>query len=223
MPKDILKVMIGYDPNEVVAYHVLAHSIISRSSAPVSIIPVKLEHLEGHKKDPKGSTEFSLTRFLTPMLAGYTGQALFLDCDMLVRCDIKELFDQCGHNKDVYVVKHDYTPKNETKFLDNEQHVYPRKNWSSMMLFNCAACKRLTNSFVADATPSVLHQFKWCQDERIGELGAEWNHLVGEGERNPEAKIIHFTNGIPPFKGMGRQEFAQEWRAELKEMNYAAS
>ena len=84
----MLKVMIGYDPNEVVAYHVLAHSILSRSSVPVSIIPVRLDYFEGHKKDPKGSTEFSLTRFLTPMLSGWNGQALFLDCDMLVRCDI---------------------------------------------------------------------------------------------------------------------------------------
>ena len=220
----MLKIMIGYDPNEAIAYHVLAHSILSRSSVPVSIIPVCLPYFKGHEKDAAASTEFSLTRFLTPMLAGWTGQALFLDCDMLVRCDIKELFDQCGHDKDVYVVKHDYTPKDDVKFLDNEQHVYPRKNWSSVMMFNCSssACKRLSNDFVTTASPSVLHQFKWCQDERIGELGVEWNHLVGEYDSNKSAKIIHFTNGIPPFKGMGRQEYSKEWRDELKAMTYAA-
>lgn len=219
----MLKIMIGYDPNEAVAYHVLAHSILSRSSVPVSIIPVCLPYFEGHEKDPNGSTEFSLTRFLTPMLAGFKGRALFMDCDMLVRCDIKELFDQCGHDKDVYVVKHDYTPKSEAKFLDNEQHIYPRKNWSSLMLFNCAssACQRLSNDFVTNASPSVLHQFKWCQSDRIGELGVEWNHLVGEYEPNPDAKIVHYTLGTPCFKGLGRQEFSREWRAELKAMNYA--
>jgi len=221
----MLKVMIGYDPNEVVAYHVLAHSILSKSSVPVSIIPVRLPYFKGHEKDPNASTEFSLTRFLTPMLSGYSGQALFLDCDMLVRCDIKELFDLCGYDQDVYVVKHDYTPVSETKFLDNPQHKYPRKNWSSVMLFNCdsSACQRLTNQFVVEATPSVLHQFKWCQDDRIGEIGHEWNHLVGEADHNPDAKIVHFTNGIPVFKGLGRQEFSKEWRDELKAMNYATN
>lgn len=221
----MLNVMIGYDPNEAAAYHVLAHSILSRASVPVSITPVCLPYFEGHKKDPSASTEFSLTRFLTPMLAGYSGRALFLDCDMLVRCDIKELFDSCGYDKDVYVVKHDYTPVGETKFLDSVQHVYPRKNWSSVMLFNCAssACKRLTNQFVLEASPSVLHQFKWCQTERIGELGAEWNHLVGELEPNPNAKIVHFTNGIPAFKGLGRQEFSREWKSELKAMNHVTN
>ena len=219
----MLKIMIGYDPNEAVAYHVLAHSILSRSSVPVSIIPVRLPYFEGHEKDPNGSTEFSLTRFLTPMLAGFKGQALFMDCDMLVRCDIKELFDQISYDKDVYVVKHDYTPKSATKFLDNEQHTYPRKNWSSVMLFNCqsSACKRLTNQFVSESSASVLHRFKWCQDERIGELGVEWNHLVGEFEPNPDAKVVHFTNGIPAFRGLGRQEYSKEWRDELKAMNYA--
>ena len=159
------------------------------------------------------------------MLAGFKGQALFMDCDMLVRCDIKELFDHCGQDKDVYVVKHDYEPKPEAKFLDNEQHIYPRKNWSSLMLFNCSypACQRLTDDFVASASPSVLHQFKWCQDDRIGELGVEWNHLVGEYDPNPNAKIVHFTRGTPCFKGLGRQEFSRDWRDELKAMTYAAS
>lgn len=221
----MLKVMIGYDPNEAAGYHVLAHSILTRCSEPVSIIPVCLPYFKGHARDPKGSTEFSLTRFLTPMLSGYSGQALFLDCDMLVRCDIKELFDSCGYDKDVYVVKHDYTPKGETKFLDSVQHTYPRKNWSSVMMFNCSnsPCKRLTNQFVVNSSPSVLHQFKWCQDDRIGELGPEWNHLVGEYDPNPDAKIVHFTNGIPAFKGLGRQEFSKEWRDELKAMTHVTN
>ena len=218
----MLKVMIGYDPNESVAYHVLSHSILSRSSVPVSITPICLNYFKGHKKDPKASTEFSLTRFLTPMLAGYQGKALFLDCDMLVTCDISELFDFCG-DKSVYVVKHDYTPKSDKKFLDNDQHKYPKKNWSSVMLFNTDKCKKLTNDFVLNSSPSVLHQFKWCHSSEIGELGLEWNHLVGEYDPNPDAKIIHFTNGIPPFKGMGRQEHARHWRDEFKAMTYAAN
>ena len=93
------------------------------------------------------------------------------------------------------------------------------------MLFNCSfsACKRLSNSFVINASPSVLHQFKWCKDDRVGELGLEWNHLVGEYSPSKGAKIIHFTNGIPAFKGLSRQEYSREWRAELKKMNYATN
>jgi len=217
-----MRIFIGFDPRETVAFHVAAQSIMDHASVPVSITPIQLNHYD-MAKDPRASTEFSITRFLTPRLAGYKGQALFMDCDMLVRCDIKELFDLCGYDKDVYVVKHDYEPKEGAKFLGAEQHAYPRKNWSSVMLFNCsnAACKRLTDDFVDMSTPSVLHQFKWCQDERIGELGPEWNHLVGEYAPNPDAKIVHFTRGTPCFKGFGRQEYAREWRETLKQANYA--
>jgi lipopolysaccharide biosynthesis glycosyltransferase len=221
----MIKVCIGYDPAETVAYHVLCHSILSRCSQPVQFIPINKRNIPEFRRDKQdGSTEFSFSRFLTPYLAGYNGQAIFMDCDMLVRCDISKVLEECDLRHDVFVVKHDYTPKTEDKFLGNKQHVYPKKNWSSFMVFNCfnQPCKRLTPSAVSANSGAWLHQFEWTQEERIGELGKEWNHLVGEYDENPDAKVVHYTLGTPCFEGYDSQEFSDEWYKELRSMNYAA-
>ena len=146
-----------------------------------------------------------------------------MDCDMLVRCDIAEILKECDLYHDVFVVKHDYDPKKGTKFLGNVQHLYPKKNWSSVMLFNCfsSACKRLTPDSVNKSSGSHLHQFQWSDETRIGGLSKEWNHLVGEYEPNPEAKIVHYTLGTPCFEGYENQEYAAEWFAEKEMMNHA--
>lgn len=219
-----LKIFIGYDPAETVAYHVLCHSILKRSSIPVSFTPINKRNIpEFDRGKEDGSTGFSFSRFLTPYLAGYTGQALFMDCDMLVTCDIAEILEEVDLCHDVFVVKHDYIPSTDKKFLGNLQHIYPKKNWSSVMLFNCfsAPCKRLTPEVVNTHSGAYLHQFKWCPEDRIGEIGPEWNHLVGEYKPNPNAKIIHYTLGTPCFDGFEDQEWAKEWFEELEDMNSA--
>lgn len=214
-------VCIGFDPAETVAYHVLAQSILSRSSQPVRFIPINKRNIpEFTRGIEDGSTEFSFSRFLTPFLSGYVGQSIFMDADMIVRCDIAEIFEHCDLHHDVFVVKHDYTPKSGKKFLGNTQHVYPKKNWSSVMVFNnfTSACRRLTPEVVNEASGKYLHQFQWCDEARVGELPAEWNHLVGEYDENPDAKIVHYTLGTPCFRGYENQEFGAEWRDELGAM-----
>jgi len=216
-----LRIFIGYDPNETVAYHVLCHSILKRSSIPVQFTPVNKRNIKVFTRDKEdGSTEFSFSRFLTPYLSDYIGHSLFMDCDMLVLCDIAELLEYREFDKAVHVVKHDYTPKEGKKFLGNTQHVYPKKNWSSLMLFNNynAACKRLTPAAVNEETGKYLHQFEWCPEDRVGSLPKEYNHLVGEYDENPSAKIVHFTLGTPCFRGYENQEFAWAWFAEREDM-----
>lgn len=216
----MLKVMIGFDAVETVAYHVCVQSILKHSSVPVSFCPIILSQLPEYTRDrdPQQSNEFSFTRFLTPYLAGYEGKAIFMDCDMILRADIKELFDQLG-DEDVMVVQHDYTPSTKTKYLGAIQYQYPRKNWSSVMLFNCSQCTYLTPHYVNYATPQELHQLQWA--DTIGELDAEWNHLVGEYVPNPKAKLVHWTIGTPCFEGYEDQEFAGEWRDIKHEVNYS--
>lgn len=217
----MLNICIGYDPAETVAYHVLCHSILSRASMPVSFTPINKANIpEFIRGIEDGSTEFSFSRFLTPYLSGYTGQSIFMDCDMIVRCDIAEILEGCDLAKDVYVVKHNYIPKEEKKFLDNVQYKYPRKNWSSVMVFNnyTSPCRSLTPEIVNSSSGSYLHQFRWTKDERIGVLSREWNHLVGEYYPNPSAKIVHFTLGTPCFKGYEDQEYADEWFLERENM-----
>lgn len=218
----MLRVFVGYDPNEVAAYHVLAHSIMRHASLPVSITPLKLDQLPmTRKRDPKQSTEFAFSRFLVPWLCGFEGHALFLDCDMLCRGDITELFSMFDNKKAVQVVKHDYTPKTDRKFLDQVQTQYEKKNWSSVMLFNNAKCRALAPSYVDRASGLELHQFQWVQPWLIGELPKEWNHLVSEYEPSQNAKLVHFTLGGPYFTGYENCEYALEWFEEMEKATYS--
>lgn len=220
----MLKVCIGFDPKETVAFWVCAHSIMSRSSGPISIIPINKRNIPQFKRGIEdGSTEFSFSRFLTPYLCGYEGYALFLDSDIFLRDDVYKMLEYIRASDDVAVVKHDYVPTTKTKFLGNVQHVYEKKNWSSVMLFNCGTenCRKLTPELVNTATGRYLHQFWWSEDSKIAEMPKEWNHLVGELPKNPNAKLVHHTLGCPAFKGYENQEFADEWFAELEALKHA--
>lgn len=224
----MLPLFIGYDPNESVAYHTLAHSILRRSSIPVTIAPLmrsQLGRLYARERGPTESTEFSLTRFLVPALSQYRGWSLFMDCDMLCRADIAELAAAIERDPDkaVLVCKHDYVPKTERKFLDRIQTRYPRKNWSSLMLFNNERCTALTPRYVNGASGLELHRFAWLDDALIGELPLEWNWLVGEYDYNPAAKIVHYTLGGPYFDDYRDCDYAAEWFADFRSMSFAAN
>ena len=204
------RLFLGWDEREVLPWHVLNHSIVRLSSKPVSITPVKLSQLP-ISRPPSGSTEFSLSRFLVPWMCGYQGLALFMDCDMLVRCDITELFDMKDESA-VQVVQHDYVPRETVKFYGNRQVAYSRKNWSSVMLFDCAQCEELSPEYVDTATPSELHQLLWT--DSIGSLPTTYNHLVGEYAYRDDAKIVHWTNGGPWLTKYRHGDYAGDWFQE---------
>jgi hypothetical protein len=219
----MLSVYIGFDPREAVAFYTLAHSILQRSSIPVSIAPLmrpQLGKLYWRERGPTESTEFSMTRFLVPALSEYRGWSLYMDCDMLCRADIAELTSRISSGRDeaVLVCKHDYVPKTERKFLDQVQTKYTRKNWSSLMLFNNERCRALTPDYVNSASGLDLHRFAWTEDRLIGELPLEWNWLVGEYSFNPGAKIVHYTLGGPYFHEYRDCDYAGEWFAEHRQM-----
>jgi hypothetical protein len=224
----MLSIYLGYDPRESIAFHTLAHSILRRSSVPVSIAPLAQNQLKGiyrRSRGPTESTEFSLTRFLVPHLSGYSGWSIYMDCDMLCRVDIAALARETEGQaeKAVLVCKHDYVPKGERKFLDQVQTRYPRKNWSSLMLFNNARCRALTPEYVNSASGLELHRFAWVEDRLIGELEREWNWLVGEYAHNAAAKIVHYTRGGPYFSEYENCDYADEWFAECESMRQCAS
>jgi hypothetical protein len=219
----MLNVFIGYDPAESVAFYTLAHSILRRSSIPVSIAPLMRTQLQGlytRQRGPTEATEFSLSRFLVPALSGFRGRSVFMDCDMLCRADIAQLAAQIERQpgKALLVCKHDYVPKTERKFLDHVQTKYPRKNWSSLMIFDNERCGALTPGYVNSAPGLDLHRFKWLDDGAIGELPLEWNWLVGEYDYSPEAKMVHFTLGGPYFDEYRDCDYAGEWFEEFESM-----
>jgi lipopolysaccharide biosynthesis glycosyltransferase len=218
----MLKIFIGFDPNETVAYHTLCHSIITRASKPVSITPLILSQLPMTRiRDPRQSTEFAFSRFLVPYLCNYEGRAIFMDCDMLCLTDISlmDAYDMRG--KSVMVVKHDYKPKTVTKFLGQVQTRYEKKNWSSVMMFNNRYCRKLTPEYVNKASGLELHQFHWTDENMIGELPKVWNHLVGEYEPDPNACIVHYTLGGPYFKDYENCEYSVEWFEEFEASSYS--
>ncbi len=213
-----IRVFIGFDPREDVAFSVLAHSIHRHASKPVSIAPVVLSQLAEvyrRARNPLQSTEFSFSRFLTPWLCGYEGWAVFMDCDMLMLDDVARLWALRDERYAVQVVKHVHVPKEDTKFLGAVQTKYEKKNWSSVMLLNCARCTALTPEYVNGATGLELHQFKWLGDDRlIGEIPDRWNHLVGYDAPRPDAALVHYTIGGPYFPEYDGCEYAREWHDE---------
>lgn len=226
MHPDVIKVFIGYDHVESVAWHTMAASIYRQSSRPVAIVPVNLANLKGifnRPRDPKQSNEFSFSRFLVPYLCNYVGQGIFFDCDQMLRTDIAEIFsvmeEQPG--KAVYVVKHTYEPRDDVKYLNTVQYKYPRKNWSSVVLWNCDHFKNkiITPNFINSAEGLVLHRFSWLEDDDIGELDIRWNWLVGEYDDPPkDVKNVHWTVGGPYFNECRDVDFSQEWLDERELM-----
>jgi len=149
-----------------------------------------------------------------------------MDCDMLVLCDLHELRELIGGSartsppESVLVVKHDYTPRSLSKFLGQQQTAYPRKNWSSLIVFNNERCRMLTPQYVNKATGLEFHRFLWIKDEEIGSLAPAWNYLIDENGQDPNIapKILHFTNGGPYFPEYANCSYAEEWREEYRAM-----
>lgn len=217
-----IRLFIGYDSKIAGIFSVMAHSIHRRASVPVSITPLMLSQLGGvyrREHNPLQSTEFSFSRFLVPYLCDYQGWALFTDNDMIVRDDIANLWALRDDRYAVMCVKHNHRPTEETKFLGAAQTKYEKKNWSSVMLFNCAKCTALTTDYVNTATGLELHQFKWLDSEDlIGSLPPVWNHLAGYDAPDAEAKLVHYTIGGPYFHEYQDVEYAAEWYQERDAM-----
>ena len=225
----MIRIFIGYDPREAVAYHVLSHSIQTRASQPVTITPLMLSQLDKlmwRERHNLQSTDFSFSRFLTPYLSDFQGWALFMDCDMLVLDDIVKLWNLRDEHYAVQCVKHDHKPPEENKFLNQPQSTYERKNWSSVTLFNTAKCTILTPDYVNSASGLELHRFHWLEDDSlIGAIPNCWNHLVDYDPSCPASEIsnLHYTTGGPYFDDYKDCSYADLWFKERDRMLYAGA
>lgn len=217
-----IRVYVGWDSREDIAYQVCKFSIETRSHN-VKVLPLRLDHLTelghyGRARDTLGSTEFTFTRFLVPKLENYEGWAIFCDCDILWKIGVEELVELFDDRYAVMVVKHDYQPIRSIKMDGKQQYLYPRKNWSSVILWNCGhpSNKQLTKNVVDTATGEYLHRFQWLQDDEIGELNCEYNWLVNwyKEPENGSPKLIHYTEGGPWFKNYEHCEYGALWERE---------
>ena len=236
-------VYIGYDPKEDTAYEVLKFSIERIATNPVRVVPIKRNIVErmglytrkhntisGQPYDEIDgkpfSTEFSFTRFLVPALNMYEGMALFMDSDMYMRTDVTELFEECSNDYyPLWCVHHKYEPEKGLKMDGKMQEPYRRKNWSSLMMFNCGheLNKNLTIKDINTRSGRWLHGFEWLPDKEadIGSIPEDWNWLDGHSDPKLEAKNVHFTTGGPWFHKWGGSreqdhKYAVEWLKDAK-------
>lgn len=218
----MIKVFIGFDVRETIAFSVLSHSIQVRASEPVAIAPLMLSQLKTvltRARDPLQSTDFSFSRFLVPFLSDYADWSVFMDCDMLMLDDIASLWALRDDRYAVMAVRHNHVPRESIKFLGEPQSKYEKKNWSSVMLFNNSKCRTLTPDYVNTASGLDLHQFKWLDsDDLIGALPERWNHLVGYNPPREDAALVHYTLGGPYFLEYAHCEYSVQWRTEREAM-----
>lgn len=217
-----LKVFIGWDSREDIAYEVARHSIL-KHNPNIEVHPLKLYELREkgvywRDDDKKGSTEFTISRFLVPFLSAYRGYSIFMDCDMVALNDLEFCLELSNPENVVSCVQHDYSPKSKMKMDGQMQHMYPRKNWSSVMLFNNEKCKMLTPELVNSETPMYLHRMLWAED-KIGNLPPKFNFLAGYYDFEEEDPIlIHYTDGGPWFKEYTDCPHGEYWKQEVREM-----
>lgn len=224
------RVFVGFDARERLAWDVCAASLIMSASTPVGIEPIGRTNLSAHglytrtQSDRNGiawddisnapcSTDFSIARFFVPVIAGRTGWALYCDGDFMWRQDVAELFALADHRYAVMVVPHKHAPAETTKMDGQIQTVYPRKNWSSLILWNLAhAGTQRLNHYTLNTRPGRdLHAFCWLRDEEIGYLPERWNWLCGSSDPSIEAAAVHFTRGTPDMPGWEYTQYAGEW------------
>ena len=226
-----MMIFIGDDARQRHAAQVCAMSILECSrvvqTRNIKFLTRALAGYHGYDRpdDPLASTDFSFSRFMVPAICGYQGMSLFVDGDFVFTDDVFKLFDTAMGQRPVVsvsVVKHQYVPRQTIKMDGKEQVPYPRKNWSSLMLFNNAKCKALSARTVNERSAKWLHQFDWCRDDEIGSLPPEWNFLVGEyPQAHTLPRGIHYTNGIPSLPEYAACDYASVWRvySDLVERN----
>ena len=218
---DLVRVVVGFDQREAVAYHAFSQSLIENSSAPLQLTPLSENNLPFFNDvHSDASNKFVYSRFLTPFLMDYGGWAIFADGDMVCRANISDLWSLRDPNKAVMVAKHHYKTKFSDKYLGNKNEDYPRKNWSSVVLWNCGHPKNkiLTPKKIASSQGSFLHRFQWLDDSEIGSLPKEWNWLASEYEDNSAAKIIHYTVGTPCFPDFSNAPMSNYWHENFKRL-----
>ena len=220
-----INVFIGYDSNEKIASTICKFSLKKNTTIPISIKLLKINELRKkkiylRKNDKKSSTEFTFSRFLVPYLSKYKGWSIFCDCDFLWIGDLKELKKKFNKKYAVMCVKHNYKPRKNFKFDNKKQYIYPRKNWSSMVIWNNEhlSNKKLTLKMINKEGGKFLHRFAWLKDNEIGSIPHNWNWLVGyyKENKNNKPKAIHYTDGGPWHKGYENSELSGKWKKYLK-------
>lgn len=215
----MIRLFTGYDAREADGWHAFVQSLVETSSNYRLMPP-----LSGKQGD--GTNTFTYARFEVPELCNWSGPAIFVDAaDMILKADIAELAGLFDMDYAVQVVKHDYRTKHAMKYVGTEMeaanHDYERKNWSSVILWNCGhiahfRARDKIRSAIKRGDGKYLHRFGWLEDRLIGELPIAWNWLPQEDGENEHAKLVHYTLGIPAFRHYAQDPMSQDWHRIAK-------
>ena len=217
----LLNIFVGFDQKEAIAYHTFVQSIIENSSIPLSITPLAENNLDEYSEQhTDGTNKFTYSRFLVPFLMNFKGWAVFVDGDMVCLSDLKKLKRYFDPNLAVSVVKHEYKTKQKVKYFGQKNENYPRKNWSSVIVWNCSHPKNkiLKPSFINKKEGSFLHRFKWLEDVEIGELPKTWNWLAIEYQERKKIDLIHYTLGTPCFREYSNTSLSSYWKNTFQKL-----
>ena len=223
--KEQINIFIGLDEPYKIAYETCKSSILSQNKKyNLNIRPINYNTVKDYKrkKTKTESTQFSFARFWVPYESGFKGKSIFVDSDFLFLKSIDDLIDLYDEKKAIMCCKHDYQPKNEVKMDGKIQTSYPRKNWSSLVMFNNEHPKNKTLEpwLLNTLTGAYLHRFMWLADRDIGSLPLEWNWLVNWYKEEPgfAPNALHFTEGGPWLEGYENCEYSERWRAVADEI-----
>jgi lipopolysaccharide biosynthesis glycosyltransferase len=225
---ETVPIFVGFDTRESVAYHVFCQSVIDHATIPVAFHPLSIHALRGEyvETHDDGSNAFIYSRFLVPYLMNYKGWAIFVDGDMVCIEDIQKLWSLRDDKYAAMVIKHNYKTKHKEKYIGTSMQTvnadYPRKNWSSVILWNCGhpSNAMMTPRYVMDANGTMLHRFQHLKDEEVGELPKAWNWLSQESGANADANLIHYTLGVPGIDHYAQCEQAGHWHDALVRVNH---
>jgi hypothetical protein len=226
----VIQIFVGFDEREAIGSHTFLASLLDKTTEPFSVCHLSLKSLRkiygAGQRD--GTNAFSFSRFLIPYLQDFKGFAIFADgADMIVKDDIAKLWAMRNPFVAVQVVPHSYQTKHPRKYvgtgMEADNHNYPRKNWSSLQIINCAhyAWRCMTPEKVEKMSGAELQSFSFIPERYIDFLPSEWNHLADEYGPNPDAKLLHWTAGIAAWEHYKDSPHADDWREAHAKVNHA--
>ena len=228
----MINLYIGHDPRESVGTHVFLSSLLKQTTAPVAVtfLHKPMLHRLFGGDIAEGTNAFTLSRFLIPFIQNWRGDAIYMDgADMLLKADLGQLEVWRDPYKAVQVVKHEYQTNDPLKYrgtsMEAENTDYGRKNWASMMLISCHhyAWRKMTPQYLRSASKVEILNFSWMEDGYIGEIPKTWNWLADEYGFNADAKLLHWTQGIPGFNHYKYAPHGDDWHKALEDVNYSTN
>jgi hypothetical protein len=196
-----IRVFVGAAPPQMLAVKVLEYSIRKHASMSVEVFPLFQAPLQcPTPKDPanRPRTPFSFQRFVIPSLKGFRGRAIYVDSDMQVFKDIRELWTLPFDGADLLAAR--------------EPGDTGRRPQFSVMLLDCERLRWDLTEIVARLDSGTLNyetlMYRMAVAEHIdAAIDPHWNSL--ERYEDGKTALLHYTDMN-----------TQPWLSRANKLNY---